>query len=84
MDIFRELQAYVPCYQYDDERLEAQLYHKTLIGGDYLTVKRARGAQLDKCNELHAAEQLRGLVPVQDWHTRQCLMTVSLAMLILY
>jgi L1 cell adhesion molecule like protein len=76
--IMKTLQQYAPQYHFDDGLIEAHIFQKTLLGGDYLTAKRARGSQLDKCNELTATEQLRGLVPIsEDWHTRQCLMTVS-------
>ena len=75
----KTLQKYVPQFHYDDGQVEAHIFHKTLLGGDYLTAKRARGAQLDKCNKLDATEQLRGFIPIsEDWHTRQCLMTVCI------
>jgi hypothetical protein len=78
VEILKDLQKYVPQYHYDDGQTEVHVFQKTLLGGDYLTAKRTRGAQLDKCNELNACEQLRGLAGVsEDWHARQCLMTVS-------
>ena len=76
-DILQRVQQYVPQFHFDDGRVEAHIFRKTLFGGDYLTSKRARGAQLVKCNELTATEQLRGLVPIsEDWYTRMSHMYV--------
>lgn len=75
--ILRTMQAYVPQFHFDDGKVQADIYAKVLLGGDYLTAKRARGAQLVKANELTCTGQLRGLVPIsEDWHTRMTLVKV--------
>lgn len=49
-----------------------------LLGGDQLTVARARSAQLSMSGELTACSRLEGLVPIfEDWHTKQALLIVS-------
>lgn len=68
---------YVPILRYDDGAVSAEIFRKVLFGGDFLTQKRAKGAQNAVINELTPTGQLRGLVPVtEDWHARQCLMQV--------
>jgi hypothetical protein len=37
--IMKTLQKYVPQFHYDDGQVEAHIFHKTLLGGDYLTAK---------------------------------------------
>lgn len=49
-----------------------------LIGGDQLTVARARGAQKATANALSPSDRLEGLVPmVEDWHAKVTLLSVS-------
>ena len=71
----------MPVFRYDDGVVSAEIFRKVLFGGDFLTQKRAKGAQNAVVNELTPTGQLRGLVPViEDWHTRQCLMQVCIYM----
>ena len=72
----------MPLYRYDDDEVLVEIFQKTIIGGDLLTCKRARGAQNAVINELTPTLQLKGLVPVtEDWHARQCLMQVYIQVL---
>ena len=49
-----------------------------LIGGDQLTVARARGAQKAKTNAFSPSDRLEGLVPmVEDWHAKVVILSVS-------
>ena len=78
MDILSELQEYAPSVHYDDGSIEAHIFKKILLGGDQLTVKRARGAQMLKSCEIGAGRQLRGLLPSpEDWHARQVVVQVK-------
>lgn len=55
---------------------EASLY-KVLLGGDQLTVARARSAIKHRMNSPSPAKHLAGLIPVvEDWHTQTILMEV--------
>ena len=50
----------------------------TLIGGDQLTVARARGAQKIRSNSFKSEDRLDGLLPVaEDWHSKICLLQVT-------
>ena len=61
----------------DLETVDVELLHKTLLGGDQLTVARARGAQSQRENSVHPKGQLSGFIPVvEDWHAKLCLMEV--------
>ena len=61
----------------DLETVDVELLHKTLLGGDQLTVARARGAQSQRENSVHPKGQLSGFIPVvEDWHAKVCLMEV--------
>lgn len=52
-------------------------YATILLGGDQLTVARARGSQLIRSNSGTNKDSLVGLLPVvEDWHTKLCLMQV--------
>jgi len=45
--------------------------HQILLGGDQLTVARARGSQLAIADGCSVSKGMEGLVPVvEDWHTR--------------
>ena len=47
-----------------------------MIGGDYLTVAHARGAQKIRIT-LKSEDRLDVLLPVsEDWHTKMCLLQV--------
>ena len=63
-----------------DKKVEVTLdnFHYTLMGGDQLTVARARGSQRIRSNSLRPRDRLEGIVPVcEDWHAKGCLLTVS-------
>ena len=83
------LQQYVPIRQLsgsvavpassDLEAIDVELLHKILLGGDQLTVARARGAQSQHENSVHPKGQLNGFIPVvEDWHAKVCLMEVCI------
>lgn len=58
---------------------EEEHYAVTLIGGDQLTVARARGAQRIRSNSTKSEDRLDGLLPVtEDWHAKMCLLQVSI------
>lgn len=51
--------------------------HPILLGGDQLTVARARSAKKAKINSVDPSLRLDGLLPVaEDWHTRLNLLQV--------
>lgn len=53
-------------------------YVTTVIGGDYLSAARARGAQYIRSTSEFREHRLGGFLPVsEDWHAKQCLMEVS-------
>lgn len=59
--------------QVDDTR-----FFSVLLGGDQLSVARARGAQALRASHNTPQERLEGIIPVvEDWHTRMTLMRVS-------
>ena len=61
----------------DQFHYKDKVYHRTLFGGDQLTVARARSAQCIRANEETAKDRLEGLIPVvEDWHTRVVLLKV--------
>ena len=48
-----------------------QELHKILLGGDQLTVERARGIQDIRENSDNPSHRLEGLVPTcEDWHAK--------------
>ena len=50
----------------------------TLLGGDYLSVARARGAQLIRSTSELVKHTLAGILPVaEDWHAKVCFMEVN-------
>ena len=54
----------------------------TLVGGDYLSVARARGAQLIRSTSELTKDTLGGILPVaEDWHAKVCFMEVKECML---
>lgn len=62
--------------------LLSQVHHDifklVLLGGDQLTVARARGSQQIRVNSETASDRLCGFIPVaEDWHTSVVLLTVS-------
>ena len=62
----------------EDLEVDDELFHQILLGGDQLTIARARGsiaARLD----ITRRERLEGLLPVvEDWHAKQCLLKVCM------
>ena len=50
----------------------------TLVGGDYLSVARTRGAQVVRSTSELTKHTLSGIFPVaEDWHAKVCLMEVG-------
>ena len=85
--VLKSLYKYVPkknykvTYHLPDQDFECneELHHRTLLGGDQLTVSRCRGAKMARCNEDLPEERLGGFIPViEDWHARLTLMRVSM------
>lgn len=76
--ILQHLQRYVPAIEIASEQSSTNmLQHRLLLGGDQLTVARARGAQTAMCSELNEADRLEGFIPViQDWHAKVVLLQV--------
>ncbi len=84
VDILEHCKKYVPCKTVilseplpGTDCTEDKEYVHTLIGGDYLSVARARGAQhIRRTSELEIY-RLDGLLPVtEDWHAKVCLLEV--------
>ena len=49
----------------------------TVVGGDYLTAARMRGAQRIRGNSETSVDRFDGLLPVaEDWHAKVCLLEV--------
>ena len=56
---------------------EDKSYVTTLVGGDYLSVARARGAQLIRNTSELEMHRLNGMLLVaEDWHAKVCLLEV--------
>ena len=61
----------------DDIEVNEKLFHEILLGGDQLTVARARGSITARQDHRTRRECLEGLFPViEDWHAKQCLLKV--------
>ena len=59
---------------FDDTR-----FFQIHLGGDQLTVARARGAQALRASHDNPHDRLEGIIPViEDWHSRMTLMRVRL------
>ena len=82
MDILDHYQNYVPSVSCekdipDTSRMEDNHFLTTLVGGDYLSVARARGAQLIRSTSELEKHKLNGILPVaEDWHAKVCFMEV--------
>ena len=85
--VLKDLYKYVPkknckvTYHLPDQDFECseELHHRTLLGGDQLTVSRCRSAKMARCNEDIPEERFDGFIPVvEDWHARLTLMRVSM------
>ena len=62
-----------------------QIFHQVLLGGDQLTVARARSCQRGRGNSDSSLSKLSGVVPIaEDWHTAVILLTVSVCMTMHY
>ncbi len=83
-EILEHYQLYVPslsCEKYipDTGVTDDKEFLTTLLGGDYLSVSRARGAQLIRSTSELVRHTLAGILPVaEDWHAKVCFMEVTL------
>ena len=81
-EILEHYQTYVPSLTCEKDIPEAGLtedkcFLPTLVGGDYLSVARARGAQLIRSTSELVKHTLGGILPVaEDWHAKVCFMEV--------
>ena len=81
-DILEHYQKYVPSVPCETSipetgTVQDKKFLTTLVGGDYLTVARARGAQIIRSTSKLTEDTLQGLFPVaEDWHAKVCLMEV--------
>jgi L1 cell adhesion molecule like protein len=54
-------------------------FFQILLGGDQLTVARARGTQALRASHETARDRLEGIIPVcEDWHSRMTFLRVSI------
>ena len=93
INILQHAQSYVPAKVVNREvtlpdqtpmQYSEQHHLVTVIGGDYLTAARARGAQKIRSNSLKSEDRLDGLLPVsEDWHTKMCLLQVRVIVTII-
>lgn len=83
-EILEHYQTYVPSLEYEKHIPETGIaedkrFLPTLVGGDYLSVARARGAQLIHSTSELVKYTLSGILPVaEDWHAKVCFMEVIL------
>ena len=90
LDILKYLHKYVPMVESsskevvdvdgveEETTVTHQELHKILLGGDQLTVERARGIQNIRDNSDNPSHHLEGLVPTcEDWHAKMCLYKVQ-------
>jgi len=62
----------------ENSALQDKQFLTTLVGGDYLSVARARGAQVIRSTSELTKDTLNGLLPVaEDWHAKVCLIEVG-------
>ena len=62
----------------EEDVIQEHKFYQVLLGGDQLTVARARSCQLGRGNSDSALSKLTGLIPVaEDWHTGVVLLVVS-------
>lgn len=87
IDILTHIQGYVPCNTYEKEFVvgdDVVCGHEynfipALVGGDQLSVARARGGQDISLDGNNGYDKLNGLLPVaEDWHAKLCFMEVGL------
>lgn len=86
-DILDHYQTYIPstkCKRSIPKEGEVADKHflTTLVGGDYLSVVRARGAQMIRSTSELTEHTLDGILPVaEDWHAKVCFMEVRICQL---
>ena len=78
--VVEELQVPNPGGQSSVLKVEDDQLVMTVVGGDYLTATRMRGAQRIRGNSETGADLFDGLLPVaEDWHAKVCLLEVRVA-----
>lgn len=94
-EIMDEIHKYVPSrhvtalfplfHEEDDVEYDDEVFHKILLGGDQVTVARARSSIAARLDHPTLRERLQGLLPVvEDWHAKQCLLKVCTVSYIMY
>ena len=82
-NILEHYQSYVPAVNCEvvipqEGTVQDKKFLTTLVGGDYLSVARARGAQVIRSTLELTKDTLNGMLPVaEDWHAKVYLMEVS-------
>jgi len=57
--------------------LQSEIFHRVLLGGDKLTVARARSGCSAQADHGSSEQRLSGLLPVtEDWHVKMCFLKV--------
>ena len=80
----KELQVPNPGGQSSVLKVEDDQLVMTVVGGDYLTAARMRGAQRIHGNSENSGDRFDGLLPVaEDWHAKVCLLEVRVAVQLL-
>lgn len=75
LNLERQFQIYPSS---EEEVLHNDRFHQVLLGGDQVTVARARSCQRGRGNSDSGVCKLNGFIPVaEDWHTGVILLTVS-------
>ena len=88
LDIMKNLHQYVPVVEMvgttidttdgHTKQCKTEMLHYTLLGGDQLTVSRAKGCQRIRCDSIMPSERLKGLQPViEDWHAKGVFLEVG-------
>ena len=86
IDILEHYKKYVPSIPVQlsepipgSNEIEDRAYVTTLLGGDYLTVARARGALSIRGTSELEKDRLNCFLPVaEDWHAKVCLLEVRI------
>lgn len=82
IDILEHLKGYIPSCTVDvsipgSDKQQDKCYATTLLGGDYLSVARARGAQQIRSTADFQEDRLDAFLPVaEDWHAKVCFLEV--------
>ena len=59
--------------------LQNEIFHRLLLGGDQLTVARARSGCSARADHSSSGQRLSGILPVtEDWHAKMCFLKVCL------